>query len=33
MIVRSTAAALMTGNTPGIPRQIGHTSVFGGADA
>ena len=33
MIVRSTAAALITGRTPGIPRHTGHTKVFGGAEA
>ena len=33
MIVRSTAAELITGKTPGIPRHTGHTSVLGGAEA
>jgi len=28
----STARWLITGNTPGIPRQTGQTTVFGAAD-
>src|SRR5579871_4869713 len=31
--VYSTAVRLMTGSTPGMPRQIGHTWVFGGEPA
>src|SRR5262245_27353296 len=31
MIVASTAAWLITGRVPGIPRQTGQTWVFGGA--
>jgi hypothetical protein len=30
-IVDSTAAALMTGNTPGMPMHTGQTCVFGAA--
>src|SRR3954452_3641987 len=33
MIVSSTARRLMTGRTPGIPRQIGQTWLFGDAPA
>ncbi len=31
MIVNSTAAALITGRTPGMPMQTGQTWVFGSA--
>jgi hypothetical protein len=33
MMVSSTARRLMTGSTPGMPRQIGQTWLFGAAPA
>jgi hypothetical protein len=33
MSVYSTAWRLMTGSTPGMPKQIGHTCVLGAAPA